>query len=231
MKLTAYLINTDKVGVDITSWGDDTLLGNVPFKFEETVSSGYADITTVENIHKYGFDIEGYDYKKVRNIIKDLVETIGFSNLTANEKYIATIHKIGTHAERLSALNGNVENLVLIGLQYHVKVSDVRKIRLGFAVAEVHNRLGFITIGPYTAAEIILSEILPYNYLYTFTELGLGGLCDNDNSEGLFDYLNSTVGSTWELTGLRSKPWTPEGMTDMEEFCDKMLDILQNGNY
>ena len=82
-----------------------------------------------------------------------------------------------------------------------------------------------------TYPELALMLIDADNYIYKFQELGFGGLIDGDNGVGLFDWINATIGTKWAASGLRVMPWTPEGLNNFSEFADKLLDILQNGNY
>lgn len=234
MKLTAYIIGGNPVGTVVKSWEDADLGGNPAFKFESTVSTGYEDITSVENINDYGFNLDGYDYKRVRDYLKTEVETIGWTNLTATQKTIAATHKIGTHAERLAAFGGDVNTLVAAGTQYHVKVFGCRQIRMAWAESCVHNHLEHLTEGSQTVPEFILSNI-PANYISHYVNNGRGGVCDNDSDPGLLDYINNTVGTihadAGSDPGLRTRTWTPEGLADMSAFCDKLMDILQKGIY
>lgn len=266
---------------------------------ESSIPADYTDINSIENLNDFGFNLEEYDYKRVRDLIKAEVDSIGFGSLTASQKVIAATHKIGTHAERLAAFGGNVDTLVLVGVDYHSKVSEVRRIRMAYGISCVHNHLEHITLeinvkllqndptnfqkqdnsglttldvppvsptvedryivgsspsGDWigqegniaewngsnwffvprifvTLPEWILKTIDPDNLLYKYLDLGLGGFIDGDNATGLLDYINSTTGTTWQGSGLRSEPYTPEGLADMSAFADKMLDILQKGIY
>jgi len=195
-----------------------------------TVPTGFTKVTDIVTLNIIASKEIGIDYKAVRDIIKDEVILKGFENLTPDEGLIAATHKIGNHAQRLAFVGGNVDILVALGTQYHGNVYMCRQTRMAWAISCVHNHLEHIMVGPYSAPEIILSEI-PVAYIDNWVGNGLGGLCDGDNTEGLFDYLNSTVGSTWENTGLRSKTWTPESLADMNAFCDKLMGIVQNGIY
>ena len=71
-------------------------------------------------------------------------------------------------------------------------------------------------------------------FLIDFDVLGdntIKVIIDGDNGVGLFDWINATIGTKWAASGLRVMPWTPEGLNNFSEFADKLLDILQNGNY
>lgn len=70
--LTAHILNGLKVGVEtpIISAIEE------PFKIEKVVSSGYADISTIENWWDYGRD-HGKDYLFIRKRIKNLIKQKG----------------------------------------------------------------------------------------------------------------------------------------------------------
>lgn len=78
--LTAHLINGQKVGIETSIPAAIT----EPFKIENTISPGYADVSTIRNWHKYGINLNR-DYIFVRKEIKSIVEQI------AIEASLATI--------------------------------------------------------------------------------------------------------------------------------------------
>jgi hypothetical protein len=100
-----------------------------------SIPADYTDVTTIENLDSFGFGLDNFDYKRVRDIIKEEVVSIGWESLTTSEKTIAATHKIGTHAERLAAFGASVDTLVLVGVQYHKNVSEVRTVRLAYGVS------------------------------------------------------------------------------------------------
>ena len=55
----------------------------------------------------------------------------------------------------------------------------------------------------------------------------------NDGSEtGLFDYIESTVGTVYEFAGLESKGYTMQnGDLDETNFIAAIMDVLRNGKY
>lgn len=73
--LTAHLIQNQRVGIDIPVPGIIT----VPFKIEDTVSAGYADISSIINYDKFGWDLDR-DYLYVRKEIKNLVQQKGIDS-------------------------------------------------------------------------------------------------------------------------------------------------------
>jgi len=58
---------------------------------------------------------------------------------------------------------------------------------------------------------------------------GREGTAQGDN-EGITDYLNSVVGTGYEVTGMSIQSWTPIGMS-LADLISKVEDIILNGNY
>lgn len=79
------MLLTKKIGIDLTSFTE-----LVPFKAELTVSSGYEDISSIENWDESGL----LDWSRRRDEIKPLFYAIAggnlstYNNLTANQKLI-----------------------------------------------------------------------------------------------------------------------------------------------
>ncbi len=66
MLLTAFIINTQKVGTELIQWDGSDLGGNPAFKAEATVSTGYGDITSLANWNTW-WKGTLLDYKELRN--------------------------------------------------------------------------------------------------------------------------------------------------------------------
>ena len=104
--LLAYLINGDPVGLVVESWSDSDLNGNPAFCFSDSVTSGYQDISSIENWDIYGLN-SGVDFNYIRNIIQGLVVAIvnpNFSNwngLTSEQKIIACKYVVAPYALRV----------------------------------------------------------------------------------------------------------------------------------
>lgn len=88
-KLAAYEYETDKaVGRDLNPWTDKDLNGNKPFLLynnTDAVPVGYIDITSVSNYQNFAFAVNGYDYKYVRDALKDFITEIGETNTLGTE--------------------------------------------------------------------------------------------------------------------------------------------------
>lgn len=225
MKLIAFEINGDALGVDIPTWLPSALEGSKPFKFSDTVEAGYRDITSVTNIHSF-WTYTGRDYKYAKDVMKEHVislatdEETGFNALAPQEMGIAAQWSVGAHAQHVSVLG--LDNLVMAGQYYSLMTMKSREKRLSRAISEVYNRL-------FDNKETVLTDANNDGLITSFLN-GREGTLQGD-AEGLIDYINATASTAYELTGLRAKAWSPEGYTNMNDFCDYLIDILVNGNY
>lgn len=98
-KLTAYLIGNQPLGVEIYSWLESDLNGNVPFKVEDNISPGYGDISSIENWDRFG-ELATNDYYKIRDEIKSFYDSTTFTLLSSVEKEIVSRWFISSKSER-----------------------------------------------------------------------------------------------------------------------------------
>lgn len=73
--LLVYLLNGQKLNVDIFNWNESQLNGNKPWIISDTIVEGYGDITSIVNWHSIGRSLE--DYTFIRQEIKKHYEYIG----------------------------------------------------------------------------------------------------------------------------------------------------------
>lgn len=218
------------VGIDINTWSKEDLDNNLPFisyyiKSPNIIPDGYVDISSLENWNSFGY-LTGHDYKFVRDRIKDYVieldigspktEEGGFNQLTDLQKSIAVQHKIGTLEQRISTVGTDIN--INLGLYYHKNVSEIRSIRLSYAIAEVLNRIGDAYIIVLEARSLILDYIF----------FGIEGTAQGD-IEGITDYIWGR--GTWQGSGLINKPWNPSDLDNMTELCQRVENILIKGIY
>lgn len=163
------------------------------------------------------------DYKLARvALFMTMMQKGGFNALTLAEKQIASKWFIVEKLERTSV--HTLEEQVMFGIEYNANSIKARKQRLTKCMVEVYNRLAKSEV-----VEVIATS--KFNETaYKYTELGQEGTLEGD-SEGLNDYIDARVGTQWELTGLRSRNYVPEGMSNCGQLADRLLDIIKNGNY
>lgn len=204
---------------DIAGYVDEATNGVPEYKIEETVSSGFVDITTIENVHSFWHRCPGVDYKRARDIIKLLVDGAGgFTSLSDTQKNIACIHKLGTFDERITFI-GHVVNLQYMKV-YNLNTAICRDSRLFEAELQVRNEL------PDNHKDILgeaRTAILDYKFF------AVEGTPNND-LEGILDYIWGTAGTTWDAAGLFQKAWVPETMS-LNDLCSLMNDIVSSGKY
>ncbi len=237
MKLLAYIINGDIVGVDLEKWDDDLLSGNKPFICSESVESGYVDISNIVNWSKFGINT-GRDYKFVRNEIKILVIAIAgvdftnWNNLTENEKIIASEYFCAPYSCRI--LMHTLQEQHVFAKIFNDSATQSRKDRFDHAISIIRTKL------TWDDTQEVVDEMmeqyekpttrkfnrnLANNYIY----YGREGTVEGDPL-GLFDYIEARVGTYYETLGLAAKGYIPETGT-LAELVTEIMDILKNGNY
>jgi len=105
MKLTAFLIAGDTVGVDLLSWDVADLGGSPPFLTEAAVSAGYEEINTPECWDSFGvnsIDENGANagHRVVKAEIKVLYDADVWANFTDSEKKVFSAWGIASQSER-----------------------------------------------------------------------------------------------------------------------------------
>ncbi len=194
---------------------------------------GHDNVTSIKNWHYVAIDEDaniqskdliGKDYKWVRDQIKALALAAGFNTLTPTEMGICVEHNVGTHAEQIATVG--VDNLVLLGQQYNLRVMKSRQVRLSRAVSEVVNRL-------HPNRNEVLDDVNDELLLSTYINGREGTL--QDDEEGLTDYIMGIAGTRYAsdgaVPGLIHKGWLPLGFANMNDFCVMLNNVIVNGTY
>lgn len=210
MKLQAYILNGKIINVEIFNWSEEQLNGNSPWIANEVIQSGYADITSIENWNTIGFNIKDYNY--VRSQINTIVTQAGFNNLTLNEKIIASKYFLVGKADRDTVISEeeqvNYWNILVENSQ------DCRFKRWESAKKYISYKLSPIDSSDLAkSTSELCADYINYNII-TKAKDGISGLFDYLKGEG--DYVGS---------GYPSKSyWTQADQ-------DRIMDVLENGNY
>jgi hypothetical protein len=210
MKLQAYILNGKIINVDIFNWTLDQLNGNQPWIINDTIQNGYSDITSISNWDSIGFDLKDYNY--VRNEINILLNQIGFNNLSLNEKIIVSKYFLVGKTDRDTVLSEeeqvNFWNILVENSQEcRFKRWEVAKKYISYKLTPINSS----DLAKSTSS--LCNDYINYN-ITTLTKDGVSGLFDYLKGEG--DYINN---------GYPSKSY----WTQIDQ--DRIIDILENGNY
>jgi hypothetical protein len=198
-----------------------------------TAPAGFTQYSDIVNIEKYGFHISGYDYKVIRDVLRDEVASrgsgsveAGFNTLTAVEKQAVAKHNIGTGTQIKDTITDTSER-DQYSIDYLVKMkgysSGVRAWRSICLEAASWSRCKYLSVtippsGPImTVPEFIYSLItisdpnpaageLSGNLLLFYEDAGIVGFAGGDMSLGILDFVNSTPTTRYETTGLATHP-------------------------
>ena len=101
MKLQAYILN-GKPLTEYPSWSSGDVNGK-EFIVNDIIQTNYQDVTSITNWDSYGLKLKDFNY--VRERIKELTISIGFNNLTLDEKIISAKYFIVDKPDRDTVLN------------------------------------------------------------------------------------------------------------------------------
>lgn len=208
-------------------------IGDSKVIFSDTLQVDYEDITSIANIYNLGFNT-GRDYKFVRTELMTAVWTKMQMNpanwvLLDNEEKLAAVKMFVVPAELRNTIM-TLERQIIYSKQWGLNSIKCREERFNDAIFEVYNRVSLENaniIGFQLKNSVsTTNKDLKTSYI----EQGVEGTLVGD-PEGIFDYLNNTIGTSFENAGFRSFDWLPIGYNNMTELSLTLLNILQNGKY
>ncbi len=166
--------------------------------------------------------IPSRDYKFTRRVMKNIVATSGFNNLRPAERRIASRWFVlpGYLRLRVHTLEEQMAN----GRIFHRKSIQARTTRLRQAKMEIWNRL------THAESQEIIGDFNAENLENQYIDFGVEGTIKGDH-EGILDFVVGTSGTQYEHRGLADQIYQPSGMADMKELSDRIIDILERGNY
>lgn len=133
MLLTAYKIGGTPVN-ELSSYAVSDLSGNPPFLLETTVSTGYQDISSIENLDTYRKSIvdsvgRKVDYERLRTEMQSIVTTTTYALLTTAEKKAALRNFVaGAGNDYADALYTNTEYKEFYEL-FRLRAKESRELR------------------------------------------------------------------------------------------------------
>ena len=206
----------------------------------ETLDSElYDDITSIENWSLLGLNVCTDHLQKRSRIIDELNSLGGWSYCSATEKLILienyargsgisistdSSNKVGFLMSQGYTLPNAINKFQESYANFHVKEieaceSRARSPKVYKVVAKYLNISG--------AADFIRTTESLFNLYVT---QGIRGVNDGEAGEGLFDFIESTSGTSFEFLGLNEQGYTLLTGT-IEGLIEELMDILRNGNY
>lgn len=217
MKLNAYVYGSN----NITLLTQYEIAGNAPFVASDTTPAGYEDVTSIVNWGKY-WNRSGKDYDVARSEIKKLCEATTWTSLNADEKKVVSEFFLVDQAKRAEVFTSGED--MLNAIDFAGKSRQARISRYRAATIMILHQLQVEDAKQ--VAGVMGSNSVLFNYL----ELGIVGLSEGD-PEGIIDYLDETVGSSFENNGFKSFAFTLRDYPDMSTFAAVILAIIKDGNY
>ncbi len=209
MKLLAFKINNKPI-TNIVNWSVSQLNGNQPFLVSDTTIQDYDDVSSIINWDKYGNKLK--DFIFVRNEIKLLYDLTDYDNLSYDEKIIVSKYFLINQVNRNLTISNEEQERYWSEL---VKLSRISRFnRWEAARIYISYRLEPINSSDLAKSTTELcDDYINYNII---TKI-------KDGTSGLFDYLKGE--GDYMVNGYPSKSY----WTQIDQ--NKLMDILENGNY
>lgn len=204
----------------------------------DTPPANYIDFNGIENWINYGKSICS-DELQVRYRISQLVNTITWSGLSDGEKDIVISYNIREDAVDEDTYNTNkITYLISKGNSLEESKIILLKSYAEFHIKEV------IACKKRSDSEKMYEVIAKYLKLIDAGDLikithklfdlyksqAIRGTEDGNAGEGLFNFLESTVGSSYENSGLEEQGYTLNSGT-YTEFITELMSVLREGKY
>jgi hypothetical protein len=167
------------------------------------------------------------DYKQARDILKLFYGEKDWSAFTATEKSILAQWHVCTKEQLLGVYN--LIDVNALGRAHHVASVRARERRVRMVVSYTLSHFG-----PLNKVKMVVQDMENLGLIRQYAEFGIEGTIeDGDNGlEGLFDFMESRVGTTYESSGFSSKTTiTPIGGGSLGPYVSRIMDILRHGNY
>lgn len=198
----------------------------------------YDDITSIESWYQYG-DILCTDILQTRDRIKGIVNSGTWSGLTNNEKEIVIELYIKKDDVDEDTYNTN-KVMYLMSQGYSLSEAQGRLIKAygSYHTKEVRAcniRANCEKLYEVIAKYLTLSDAgdlikITHKLFDLYKTQAIRGTEDGNAGEGLFNFLESTVGSSYENAGLEQQGYVLKTGT-YSEFITELMDVLRHGNY
>jgi hypothetical protein len=201
-------------------------------------TSKYDDITSIENWYLHS-DAICCDYLQMRERVRTILDATGWSGLTSTEKdIIIELYMQETTKDDATANGEKVAQLMGKGYSLQEAQGILLKSYASHHLKEVDSCLKRANSeGLYTviAKYLILDDAgdlikITHKLFDLYKTQAIKGINDGNAGEGLFDFLESTSGTTYETAGLEQQGYTLN-VGDYTSFITELMDVLRNGNY
>jgi len=195
------------------------------------------DITSIENWDKYG-EFICTDYLQVRDRIIDIFD---WTSSTNSEKDLVIDYF--AHDKNETAANNDALKVAHLMSVHSMTQADAQSFLIS-AYAKFHSKERHSCKSRATSekvSEVMLTFLsIPdaSDFLHTvdgllrfYSDEGVFGVNHGSAGVGIMDYIESTVGTVYENTGLHTKGYVYNGGATDQMFIDALKDVLLNGNY
>lgn len=159
------------------------------------------------------------DFKQHRKMIAIVAAVTGWSNLSLEQKQKASsifaVQK-SYRDEVHTAAEQEANSLI-----YHTSSIQSREARMTCCEAKVYNRL------LPADADVVINDMKTYGLTISYIRHGREGIEEGD-AEGVLDYIQATEATTYELTGLVTKGFTPI-TGSLQDLVDELVAIIKDG--
>lgn len=202
---------------------------------------GYTDKTNdIISWRDYGLDV-CTDYLQVRDCIRLILNTSVWTTLTVEEKY-ATID-FYTREDGITIEDDNSRKILFLISEGYTQEeakdymqtawAEFHKEEIKACYKRAYNKTIFKVFSKYLNLEEAadLTRVIQDLY-YMYTTQGIKGTKDGHAGEGLYDFIESTPGTSYETAGLEQQGYTMQtGDPDTTNFVAELMDVLRGGNY
>ncbi len=204
----------------------------------DTIPTDYTDVSSVQYWVDYGSSL-CTDYLQLRERVRGILDVIGWTGITNSEKYII----IGEYMKESSKddTTANTEKIsFLMGEGYTMSEAQGLLIKsyashhlkeVNACLQRANSEKLYMVIAKYLTLDDAGDLIKITHKLFDlYKTQGIKGVNDGNAGEGIFDFLESSVGTSFETSGLEQQGYTLN-TGDYNSFISELMDVLRNGNY
>ena len=198
-------------------------------------------MTNIQTLfRKYGNPKLAIDYLKARDLAKDeMVYQGGWSSLVDEDKDTIIAFFLDDPAMTREQNDGS-KVMYLMGKGYS-QAQAIGELGMAYSrhnVKEIeacHKRANSVAIRVVLLTYLQIIDAADFtrvtkDLIALYTTRGIKGVNDGTSGEGLFDFIEGTVGTGYETAALRDQGYSLKVGT-FSELETKFMDILRNGNY